>query len=119
MTNRFDAVRLQPILIRVALIAAALAALTLLVFGRATSQQSQLGEHVATLSALSQNLPLQAGAAVRGSAPAFDALAGSRAQLERALNEIDAGKSSLGFLASPGSQTLADSSAWVAMTTLS
>ena len=31
------------------------------------------------------------------------------------MNEIDAGKSSLGFLASPGSQTLADNSAWVAM----
>ncbi len=115
MTNRFDAVRLQPILIRVALVAAALAALALLVFGRAVSQQAQLGEHVATLSALSQNLPLQAGAAVRGSAPAFDALAGSRAQLERALNEIDAGKSSLGSFAAPGSQTLIDSSAWVAM----
>ena len=47
MTNRFDAVRLQPILIRVALISAGLAAVALLVFGRATSQQSQLGEHLA------------------------------------------------------------------------
>ena len=115
MTNRFDAVRLQPILIRVALIAAALAAVALLVFGRATSQQSQLGEHLAALSALSQNLPLQAGAAVRGSAPAFDSLAESRAQLERVLNEVDAGKSSVGSLASPSSKALADSSAWVAM----
>jgi twitching motility protein PilJ len=115
MTNRFDAVRLQPILIRVALVAAALAAVALLVYGRAMSLQAQLGEHVAVLSALSQNMPLQAGAAVRGSAPAFDALAESRAELERVLNEIDAGKSALGLLASPSSKLLTDVSGWQAM----
>jgi twitching motility protein PilJ len=115
MINRFDAVRLQPILIRVALVAAALAVLALLVYGRTVSQQSRLGEHVAVLSALSQNIPLQAGAAVRGSAPAFDSLAESRAQLERVLNESDAGKSALGFLASPSAKLLADKSGWLAM----
>jgi twitching motility protein PilJ len=115
MTNRFDAVRLQPILIRVGLVAATLAALSLLVYGRAMTQQAQLGEHVAVLSALSQNIPLQAGAAVRGSAPAFDSLAESRAELERVLNEIDAGKSSFGLLASPSSKLLTDVSGWQAM----
>jgi len=115
MTNRFDAVRLQPTLIRIALVTAALAALALLVYGRAMSQQAQVGQHVAMLSALSQNMPLQAGAAVRGSAPAFDSLAESRAQLERVLNEVEAGKSTLGFLASPSSKLLGDVSGWQAM----
>jgi hypothetical protein len=115
MTNRFDAVRLQPTLIRIALVTATLAALALLVYGRAMSQQAQVGQHVAMLSALSQNMPLQAGAAVRGSAPAFDSLAESRAQLERVLNEVEAGKSTLGFLASPSSKLLGDVSGWQAM----
>ncbi|NJD31251.1 MAG: methyl-accepting chemotaxis protein, partial [Gammaproteobacteria bacterium] len=115
MNNRLDAARLQPILIRVALVAAALAALALLVYGRAMSQQAQLGHHVALLSSLSQNMPLQAGAAVRGSAPAFDSLAESRGQLERVMNEIGAGKSSIGFLASPSATLLGDVSGWQAM----
>ena len=74
MTNRLDAARLQPVLLGVALAAAVLAALALLLSGRTMQQQTQLREHVADLTALAQNIPLQAGAAVRGSAPAFDAL---------------------------------------------
>ena len=83
MTSKFDPARLQPTLIAVALAAAALAALVLLVSGRITSQQAGLREQAAALASLAQNIPLQAGAAVRGSAPAFDALAESRAQLDR------------------------------------
>src|SRR5512139_2297251 len=85
MTNRLDAARLQPVLLGVALAAALLAALALLLSGRAIQQQLQLREHMAALTSLSQNIPLQAGAAVRGSAPAFDALAESRARLEKVL----------------------------------
>ncbi|MGB5102144.1 MAG: hypothetical protein WBO04_02335, partial [Steroidobacteraceae bacterium] len=85
MTNRPDAARLQPVLIRVALVAAALAALALAFTARNASQQSQASEGLAEFAALAQNIPLQAGAAVRGSAPAFDALAESRARLERRL----------------------------------
>jgi twitching motility protein PilJ len=81
MTNRLDAPRLQPLLIVIALAAATMAALVLLVSGHASRQQSELTRHSAALASLSQNIPLQAGAAARGSAPAFDALAESRARL--------------------------------------
>ena len=85
MTNRFDAARLQPMLIVAAFAACVLAALVLLVSGRAAGGQAERRELTASLAALSQNIPLQAGAAVRGSAPAFDALAESRARLEQVL----------------------------------
>jgi hypothetical protein len=87
MTNRLDASRLQPTLIAVALVAALIAAAALLLSGQAARQQSHLRGHAATLAALSQNIPLQAGAAVRGSAPAFDALAESRESLARLLDD--------------------------------
>jgi len=98
MTTKYDAARLQPALIAVALVATVLAALVLLVAGRIGSQRAEVREHAATLASLSQNIPLQAGAAVRGSAPAFDALAESRAQLEQVLARIDSagGASALG-----------------------
>jgi twitching motility protein PilJ len=115
MINRLDAARLQPVLLGVALASALLAALALLLSGRSLTQQSQLREHVAMLSSLSQNIPLQAGAAVRGSAPAFDALADSRARLERVLNEIDAGKSAVGLFASPSARLLGDENGWPAL----
>jgi len=115
MINRLDAARLQPVLLGVALAAALLAALALLLSGRSATREGQLREHVAALSSLSQNIPLQAGAAVRGSAPAFDALAGSRAKLERVLNEIDAGKSTVGVLASPSARLLGSQTGWPAL----
>jgi len=82
MTNRLDAARLQPILIRVALVAAALAALALVLQWQVVGRQSGRDAQVAALAALSQGMPLQAGAALRGSEPAFDALAASRARLD-------------------------------------
>src|SRR5688572_20284645 len=115
MTNRIDAARLQPTLLGVALAAALLAALALLLTGRAMQQQSQLREHVGALTSLSQNIPLQAGAAVRGSAPAFDALAASRLRLERVLDEINAGKSAMGLLASPSARVLGAERGWPAL----
>jgi twitching motility protein PilJ len=115
MTQRIDAARLQPLLLGVALAAALLAALTLLLAGRAMQQQSQLREHMASLASLSQNIPLQAGAAVRGSAPAFDALGASRARLERVIDEIDAGKSSYSLLATPSARVLGKETGWPAL----
>jgi twitching motility protein PilJ len=82
MTNRLDAARLQPILIRVALVAAALAALALVLQWQVAGRQSGRDAQVAALAALSQGMPLQAGAALRGSEPAFDALGASRARLD-------------------------------------
>jgi twitching motility protein PilJ len=115
MTNRIDAARMQPMLLGVALAAAVLAAVALLLTGRAMQQQSQLREHMASLTSLAQNIPLQAGAAVRGSAPAFDALAASRARLERVIDEINAGKSGVGLLASPSARVLGGEDGWAAL----
>jgi twitching motility protein PilJ len=112
MTNRLDASRLQPRLIAVALVAAVLAALALLLSGRFAGQQAQLREHAAALSSLSQNIPLQAGAAVRGSAPAFDSLAESRARLETVLAEVDAGRAGVGMFASPSARLLGEEAGW-------
>ncbi len=115
MTNRIDAARMQPLLLAVALVAALLAALALLLTGRAMQQQSQLREHMASLTSLSQNIPLQAGAAVRGSAPAFDALAASRTRLGRVIDEINAGKSAVGLLATPSARVLGSENGWPAL----
>ena len=91
MTNRFDAARLQPLLIAIALVATVIAAIVLLLAGRGAGEQAAQREQAVTLAALTQNIPLQAGAAVRGSAPAFDALGESRAQLARVLRSPSAG----------------------------
>ena len=115
MTQRIDAARLQPLLLGVALVAALLAAITLVLAGRAMQQQSQLREHLASLTSLAQNIPLQAGAAVRGSAPAFDALGASRARLERVVDEINAGKSAVGVLNSPSARLLGHENGWPAL----
>jgi twitching motility protein PilJ len=115
MTNRLDAARLQPTLLAVALVSALLAAVFLFLSGRAMQQQAELREHVASLTSLSQNMPLQAGAAARGNGPAFDALAASRARLERVLDEIDAGKASLGVLSSPSARVLGGENGWSAV----
>ena len=87
MSNRIDAARLLPIVMSVALGSALLAALALLLSGRTSGELVRKREQQAELAALSQNMPLQAGAAVRGSAPAFDALAESRLRLTRALED--------------------------------
>jgi twitching motility protein PilJ len=99
MTNRFDAARLQPVLIVIAFVATVVAALVLLFSGRSSGQQAELRESAAALSALSQNIPLQAGAAVRGSSPAFDALGASRARLEQ-------------VLATPGARQIGSEAGW-------
>jgi twitching motility protein PilJ len=82
MTNRPHAARLQPVLIRVALVAAVLAAVALALQWRYAGGQAQEEANSAALSALAQGIPLQASAAVRGSAAAFDSLAASRARLD-------------------------------------
>ena len=104
MTNRFQAARLQPVMVSVALVATALAAVALVLSGSMASQQSEVREQLSALSSLAQNIPLQAGAAVRGSAPAFDSLAESRARLESVLAGVD-----------PGEVGTGDPAAWAAL----
>jgi hypothetical protein len=103
MSNRIDAARLLPIVMGVALGSALLAALALLLSGRTAGDLVRKREQTAELAALSQNMPLQAGAAVRGSAPAFDALADSRLRLTRVLEESGlaqgSGKNAAGWTA--------------------
>ena len=104
MTNRIQAARLQPVMVYVALAATAIAVVALVLSGRMAGRQTDLRERLSTLSSIAQNVPLQAGAAVRGSAPAFDALADSRARLEAVLAEVDPGQAGTG-----------DPAAWAAL----
>jgi twitching motility protein PilJ len=106
MMNRIDSARLLPILLGIALVSSLLAAVSLLVSGQAAKRQQQFSEQAAVLSAQSQNIPLQAGAAVRGSAPAFDSLANSRAKLVEVIGETGAD--------SPGSAQFGPPDAWKA-----
>ena len=87
MTNRFDAARLQPLTVRVAIVATVLAALAMLAqwqFGGRAAARAGQG---ATLSALAETLPLQAASAAGGNVASFEALADSRARLVQALGE--------------------------------
>jgi twitching motility protein PilJ len=110
INNRVDAAKLLPVTIGVGLASALLAGLTLLLLGRTTGEQARFRENLATLSALSQNIPLQAGAAVRGSAPAFDALAASRLRLAQTLESSGA----QGGLLGPD-ERFGDQSGWTAL----
>jgi len=98
MTNRFDAARLQPMLIAIALVATVIAALALFFSaatrpaGRTARAGSGAGVAVAEHTAAS-------GRGCAGIAPAFDALAESRSRLEQ-------------VLASPGAQALGGESGW-------
>ena len=87
MTNRLDAARLQPLTVRVAIIAIVLAALAMLAqwqFGGRAAARAGQG---AALAALAETLPLQAASAAGGNVASFEALADSRARLVQALGE--------------------------------
>jgi len=112
MSQRLDASRLQPTLIAIALVAAVLAAVALLLSGRISSRESELRDQAVALSSLAQNIPLQAGAAVRGSAPAFDALAESRARLEQVLATAASGGTPAPLPGIGGGSSPADDPGW-------
>ena len=102
MINRFDAARLQPVLLGVALAAAVLAALALLLSGRAMQQQTQLREHVADADVARAEHPAAGGRRGSWLGAGVRRAGGVRGQrLERVLDEIDAGKSTLGLFATP------------------
>jgi twitching motility protein PilJ len=82
MNNRLDATRLQPILIRVALVAAALGALAVALQWQLSGRESRARGLSGELTEIANRIPLEAGAAVSGTAGAFDALATSRGRLE-------------------------------------
>lgn len=83
MSNRVNATRLQPLLLKVAFASAVLAALALLLMWRAVGQQAQARESVAEFASLARSMPAQANAAAAGAADGFDALSASTAALEK------------------------------------
>jgi twitching motility protein PilJ len=107
--KRIDAARLLPVTIGVALASALLAGLALIFVAKSAGDRARFRESFATLTALAQNIPLQAGAAVRGSAPAFDALADSRQRLEQTL-----GSETHGALLGPD-ERFGDQAGWTAL----
>ena len=101
MSNKIDAARLQPVMLGVALVSTLIAGAILLVNDRVTTQQVELRERAAIAAGLSQNIPLQAGAAVRGSAPAFDALEDSQRTLTQLIKDVQADGNGAGMVPAP------------------
>ena len=98
--ERFAIARWMPVLLVGGLVAALVAAVLIVLAGRAESADRGYREHLAELTVLAGSMPAQAAAAARGDAAAFDRLAASRTTLERVLGEIDEGRSPFAALSS-------------------
>lgn len=93
----------------------ALTALSLIVGGVTNKRRGDYLRHLSHLTALSQSIPQQAASAGLGDPLAFDALSGSRGELEQVLAEIEAGRSSFSLFSSLSARYLGESEAWSAV----
>jgi twitching motility protein PilJ len=110
--DKFAVAKWMPALLVGGLVAALVAAVLIILAGRAGTAERGYREHLAELTVLAGSMPGQAGAAARGEAAAFDRLAASQASLERVLGEIDAGRSPFAALSSESARRLGGESAW-------
>ena len=110
--DKFAVAKWMPALLVGGLVAALVAAVLIVLAGRAETAERGYREHLAELTVLAGSMPGQAGAAARGDAAAFDRLAASQASLERVLGEIDAGRSPFAALSSESARRLGGESAW-------
>jgi twitching motility protein PilJ len=113
--EKFSIARWMPALLVGGLVAALVAAVLVLLSGRANSSDRGFREHLSDLTVLAGAMPAQAAAASRGDAAAFDRLAASRATLERVLAEIDKGRSPFAALSSESAKRLGGEAAWNAV----
>ena len=109
--DKFAVAKWMPALLVGGLVAALVAAVLIVLAGRADTAERGYREHLAELTVLAGSMPGQAGAAARGDAAAFDRLAESQASLERVLGEIDAGRSPFAALSSESARRLGGESA--------
>jgi twitching motility protein PilJ len=110
--ERFVIARWMPALLVGGLVAALVAAVLIVLAGRAENADRGYREHLAELTVLAGSMPAQAAAAARGDATAFDRLAASRTTLERVLGEIDEGRSPFAALSSESARRLGGEPAW-------
>src|SRR5688572_16755947 len=110
--DKFSVAKWMPALLVGGLLAALVAALLIVLAGRAETAERGYREHLAELTVLAGSMPGQAGSAARGDAAAFERLAASQASLERVLGEIDAGSSPFAALSSESARRLGGESAW-------
>jgi len=102
----------MPAMLAGGLLAALVAAVLLLLSSRAENADRGYREHLAGLTVLAGAMPAQAGAASRGDTAGFDRLTSSRAELERILGEIEAGRSPFAALSSPSARRLGNEPGW-------
>jgi twitching motility protein PilJ len=110
--ERFSISRWMPALLVGGLAAALVAAVLIILAGRAESADRGYREHLAELTVVAGSMPAQAAAAGRGEPAAFDRLAASRTTLERVLGEIDEGRSPFASLSSESARRLGGEPAW-------
>jgi twitching motility protein PilJ len=102
----------MPAMLAGGLLAALLAAVLLVLSSQAENADRGYREHLSGLTVLAGAMPAQAAAAARGDAAGFARLAASRAELERLLGEIEAGRSPFAALSSPSARQLGDEPGW-------
>ncbi len=110
--ERFAVAKWMPALLVGGLVAALVAAVLIVLAGRAESADRGYREHSSELTVLAGSMPAQAAAAARGDAAAFDRLAASRTTLERVLGEIEEGRSPFAALSSESARRLGGEPAW-------
>ena len=110
--ERFAISRWMPALLVGGLAAALVAAVLIILAGRAESADRGYREHLAELTVVAGSMPAQAAAAGRGEPASFDRLAASRTTLERVLGEIDEGRSPFAALSSESARRLGGEPAW-------
>src|SRR5688572_11382619 len=110
--ERFAISRWMPALLVGGLAAALIAAVLMILAGRAESADRGYRDHLAELTVVAGSMPAQAAAAGRGEPAAFDRLAASRTTLERVLGEIDEGRSPFAALSSESARRLGGEPAW-------
>jgi twitching motility protein PilJ len=111
-TERFTIARWMSAMLVGGLVAALVAAVLLVLSGRAENADRGFREHLSELTVLAGSMPAQAAAAGRGDAEAFDRLAASRANLERVLGEIEEGRSPFAALSSESARRLGGEPGW-------
>ncbi len=110
--ERIAIARWMPALLVGGLGAVLVAAVLIVLAGRAEDADRGYRGHLAELTVLAGSMPAQAAAAARGDAAAFDRLAASRTTLERVLTEIDEGRSPFAALSSESARRLGGQPAW-------
>ncbi|HXV41248.1 MAG TPA: methyl-accepting chemotaxis protein [Steroidobacteraceae bacterium] len=115
LAERHAAARWMPVMLVTGLAVTLVAAVLVVLAGRAQQHESGYRAHLSRLTVLAGALPAQAADAGRGDAGAFERLAASRTELERVLGEIESGRGAFDALSSPSALKLGNEPGWNAV----